>query len=101
MDTIMQAILIIVTYALFLLEPLKAEKVKYDTSDGVKIVADYYAPTTQPDRDKKAPVAILIHMYPLTRDSWGPLIPSLHEAGFAILAYDIRGMGGGVDPASK
>lgn len=42
----------------------------------------------------KHPVAILIHMYPADRTSWAPLVPKLHDAGFAVLAYDIRGKGG-------
>ena len=82
-------------------EPLKAEQITYETSDGVKIVADYFAPPASPTTDKKAPVAILIHMYPVTRQSWIPLIQPLHDAGFAIVAYDIRGKGQSTEPASK
>ncbi|HVP10260.1 MAG TPA: alpha/beta fold hydrolase [Phycisphaerae bacterium] len=73
--------------------------VKFETSDGVKIAADYYTPAVKPG--EKAPVAILIHMYPADRTSWEPLVPKLSDAGFAVLAYDIRGNGGSTEPADK
>ena len=97
----MYVILSMLLSAPLFVESLKAEKATYETSDGVKIVADYYAPLAAPDRDKKAPVAILIHMYPLNRSSWSQLIPPLHDAGFAILAYDIRGRGESTEPLNK
>lgn len=75
------------------------QSVTFETSDGVKIAADYYAPNVR--AGEKAPVAILIHMFPADRTSWEPLVPKLTEAGFAVLAYDIRGKGGSVEPASK
>ncbi len=73
------------------------EVVSFKTSDGVRIEADYYAP--QVEGDAKASVVILIHMYPADRGSWKPLIPKLHDMGFAVLAYDIRGNGGSTQPA--
>jgi hypothetical protein len=73
------------------------QTVKFETSDGVKIAADYYPPAVKPG--EKAPVAILIHMYPADRTSWEPLVPKLAEAGFAVLAYDIRGHGGSSEAA--
>lgn len=72
--------------------------VHFKTSDGVKIVADYYAPKT--GGKKKAPVAILVHMYPAQRGSWKPLVARLIDAGFAVLAYDIRGTGESTEPAA-
>lgn len=70
--------------------------VTFETSDGVKIVSDFYA--AESVRKSKAPVAILIHMYPADRASWKPLVPGLLESGFAVLAYDIRGHGESVQP---
>ena len=75
------------------------QTVKFNTSDDVKIAADYYAPPVKPG--DKAPVAILVHMYPADRTSWEPLLPRLTEAGFAVLVYDIRGNGGSTEPADK
>ena len=73
--------------------------IKFDTSDGVTVGADYFAPKLEVG--KKAPVAILIHMYPMDRKSWAPIIPFLHDVGFAILAYDVRGKGQSVLPAER
>lgn len=73
-----------------------AEKVTFFTTDGISIVGDYYAPKVK--EGKQAPVAILVHMYPADRSSWRPLVPHLRKAGFAVLAYDIRGHGESTEP---
>lgn len=73
--------------------------VTFETSDKVQIAADYYAPEIK--SDQKAPVAILIHMYPADKSSWKPLVPELRKAGLAVLTYDIRGHGGSTQPAEK
>ena len=77
----------------------EAQTVKFTSEDGVHIEADYYAPTVP--GNERVPVAILIHMYPADRTSWRPLVPGLLKAGFAVLAYDIRGTGGSMEPAEK
>jgi dienelactone hydrolase len=83
----------------------EAQAVTFETTDGVKIAADYYAPATtadkKPPKAEKAPVAILVHMFPADRTSWEPLVPKLTDAGFAVLAYDIRGKGGSTEPVDK
>lgn len=75
----------------------EARVVQFETEDGVTIEADYYAPTAKDS--PQSPVAILIHMYSAKRASWGPLVGDLRKAGFAVLAYDIRGTGGSKKPA--
>jgi dienelactone hydrolase len=74
-------------------------RIVIETTDGVEIVADYFAPKI--DENQKAPCAVLIHMFPAERTSWRPLVPYLHEAGFAVLAYDIRGAGESIRPREK
>ena len=74
-----------------------SERVSFYATDGVSIVADFYAPKVKPG--KQAPVAILVHMYPADRASWKPLIPHLIKVGCAVLAYDIRGHGESIEPA--
>ena len=69
--------------------------ISFDTSDGVKIYADYYQPA-QP-----APVLILLHMYGRTKETWEPVIPYLHKRGFAILNLDIRGHGDSTKQGDK
>jgi dienelactone hydrolase len=66
------------------------EKVTFETYDGVVICADYHAPKAS---KTGAPMVILLHMYGSDRTAWQPLIEPLHEAGFAILAIDMRGHG--------
>lgn len=74
-------------------EPIRAE---FTTSDGVKIVGDYWTPL---DTSQAAPVVILLHMYKSDRKAWAPQIVSLEKEGFAILAIDLRGHGESHEPA--
>lgn len=69
----------------------QSERVVFPTSDGVRIVGDYYPAANA--KKAAAPVAILLHMYTADRATWKPLIPALHAAGFAALAIDMRGHG--------
>ncbi|MCH7871459.1 MAG: acetylxylan esterase [Planctomycetes bacterium] len=75
-----------------------AKAVSFNTTDGVRIAADYYAPRKSVE---PAPIAILLHMYNSDRSAWKPLIEPLHEAGFAILAIDMRGHGAGATDELK
>jgi len=68
------------------------------TADEVVIIGEYVAPRT--GKDARAPIAILLHMYNSTRSAFAPLIKPLHEAGFAVLAIDLRGHGESVAPSS-
>ncbi len=71
----------------------ESKPVRYATSDGVQISGDYYPP-----KGDNAPAVILLHMFLSERSAWTPLIPELHEAGFAVLAIDMRGHGKSVRP---
>jgi pimeloyl-ACP methyl ester carboxylesterase len=42
------------------------------------------------------PLAILVHQYPATRDSYAPLTADLLESGVATLAFDLRGHGASI-----
>lgn len=55
--------------------------------DEVTLVADYYAGA------EDAPTIVLLHMLNNYRGSWKPLIPTLLEAGYSVLAPDLRGHG--------
>ncbi len=74
---------------------VEPEVVRFETLDGVKIVADYYAA----GGDEPAPVVVLLHMYRSSRAAWEPLVPVLHRAELAVLAIDLRGHGESVEPA--
>lgn len=62
--------------------------VRFETSDGVKLGADYYAP-----RRSEAPAVLLLHDRSQTRACWDALAADLQRAGFAVLALDLRGHG--------
>ncbi len=77
-------------------DELQRKKAEFKTDDGVTIVADYYPPTGR----AISPAAILLHMYRHDRSTWEPLVKPLHEAGFAVLAIDMRGHGDSTHPES-
>jgi pimeloyl-ACP methyl ester carboxylesterase len=61
------------------------------------MVADYYPPV--PQAGLKAPIVILLHMYPADRTSWGDFAKKLSDVGIAALAIDMRGHGKSTEPA--
>lgn len=65
------------------------KEVSFFTSDSILIQATYRYPTLQ---KAPFPAIILIHQGGSTREEWLelPLVDQLIEAGYAILAYDIR-----------
>lgn len=66
-----------------------SEVVQVEAADGLVLVGDFYA---VPDGSDGRAV-VLIHMLSSRRSAWEPLIPALHEAGYAILNIDMRGHG--------
>jgi dienelactone hydrolase len=74
---------------------IEPSPVFFETFDGAGIHADYYEPKAAP---AGAPMVILLHMYRSDRTAWKPLAGPLHEAGFAVLAIDMRGQGESVTP---
>ena len=73
-----------------------SETVRFDSEDGVHLVGTYYPPSGA----TTAPPAILLPMYRSERKAYEPLVGPLHDAGFAVLAIDMRGHGDSVKPAS-
>jgi len=67
---------------------ISADSVTYQTDDGVRIAASWFLPDA-----KNPPVVILLHEKDGTRAQWAPLIPVLVDAGYAVLAPDLRGFG--------
>ena len=63
------------------------QRINFVTDDGVHIAADWTtAPTT-------IGAAILVHMLPSTKESWGSFQQQLARRGIASLAIDLRGHG--------
>ena len=75
---------------------LACEPARFATEDGVQIVGDYYPAAAQ----GPAPAVVLLHIYRSDRGAWRPLVPALHNAGFAVLAIDMRGHGESTQPSS-
>ncbi|MBI5420901.1 MAG: alpha/beta fold hydrolase [Parcubacteria group bacterium] len=65
------------------------EKITIQTSDGVGIIGDYYVPSAGSPRG-----ILLVHMMPVTRESWKLLAKRLQSSGYHVLAIDLRGHGG-------
>lgn len=63
------------------------ERVSFLTDDGVTIVGAHY-----PGVPGK-PAALLLHMMPATKESWGPLADALSSMDWTVLAIDLRGHG--------
>lgn len=72
-----------------------AERVELVTSDGVRIVGDFYPARIESLKDEafEAKGVVLLHMMPAERGSWRQLAEKLVENGLAALAIDLRGHG--------
>ncbi|MDL5501897.1 MAG: alpha/beta fold hydrolase, partial [Candidatus Methanoperedens sp.] len=68
------------------------EEITFITEDGVKISGNYFKP-----KKERAPVFLLLHMMPATKESWNEFATRLQEKGFAVLAIDLRGHGKSTD----
>lgn len=60
------------------------------TSDGVYLTANYWSPK---GASKSTPVVILLHMRGRNQLDWFPFAKRLHEDGFAVITFDMRGHG--------
>jgi len=67
-------------------------KIMFNTSDGVTIVGNYYAPLKKPTK-----VVLMLHMMPAAKESWNTLASALKAHGIASLAIDLRGHGESVE----
>lgn len=68
------------------------EKITFMTRDGVTITGNYLKPQI-----KHAPVFLLLHMMPATKESWNDFATIIHKKGYAALAIDLRGHGESTD----
>jgi alpha-beta hydrolase superfamily lysophospholipase len=68
------------------------EKITFKTKDGVTITGNYFKP-----QKKQAPVFLLLHMMPATKESWNEFAAIIQKNGYAALAIDMRGHGESTD----
>lgn len=66
------------------------EVVQIDAADGLTLVGDYYS---QVGMSESAPAVLLLHMLGSNRGAWEAFVEPLYDAGYAILAVDMRGHG--------
>jgi pimeloyl-ACP methyl ester carboxylesterase len=64
--------------------------VSLHTDDGVTVVGAWDAPS------HPAPAVLLVHSYMRSHSDWDVLAGRLHDAGFGVLAIDLRGHGASV-----
>jgi len=72
------------------------EVIALQTKDKLNIGGSIYYPTeyTQnPSTGKKYPAVILIHSWLRDRSDWTPFIPALQQAGYMVIAIDLRNHG--------
>ncbi|MEZ4670898.1 MAG: alpha/beta fold hydrolase [Anaerolineae bacterium] len=62
--------------------------VQIKAADGKTLYASYFASS-----DGDGPAALLLHQLYTNRSSWTPLVQPLLDAGFKVLAVDLRGYG--------
>lgn len=62
--------------------------VELSAVDGLTLVGDYYVA-----EGETRPAVLLLHQFGSNRGAWSPLIPPLLEAGYDVLAVDLRGFG--------
>lgn len=73
-------------------ENANKEEIIFQTSDGLKISADYY--TSREKSEDKKPLVILIHQFNSSREQWSDeLIGGLVKNNFNVIRYDIRSHG--------
>jgi dienelactone hydrolase len=72
------------------------EVITLQTKDKLNIGASVYYPTEYAQRTpngKKYPAVILLHSWLRDRSDWTPFIPALQQAGYAVIAIDLRNHG--------
>ena len=68
------------------------EKITFKTKDGVTITGSYFK-----SLKKQAPVFLLLHMMPATKESWNEFAYIIQRNEYAALAIDLRGHGQSTD----
>ena len=71
-------------------EPVEVE---LTTEDELTLIGDYWAQLPEMTPESGAPAVLLLHMLGGNRGAWEPMVVPLLDAGFAVLAVDMRGHG--------
>ncbi|MBZ0275354.1 MAG: alpha/beta fold hydrolase [Anaerolineae bacterium] len=71
--------------------PVEPQAVQLTAADGLVLVGDYYSMPVEAGQQR--PAVLLLHMLNSQRRAWNPLITPLLDAGYNVLAVDMRGHG--------
>jgi dienelactone hydrolase len=74
--------------ALLASSPLQAQSVSLTTADEVTLAATFY-----PLEGEGHPALLLLHMFARDKDTWADFARQAQEAGYVVLAIDLRGHG--------
>ena len=86
--TLLFALAAVLAGGLYVSLEARAQRVAFQTADGVTIAATWFEPAYRP-----APAVILVHMLGRSRRDWEGLGSRLAGAGIGALALDLRGHG--------
>ncbi len=70
---------------------VEKETLKFTTPDHFNIAADFYFGAAK--KDVSQPCVVLVHQFYQSKEQWGTFPDELVNAGYKVLAYDIRGHG--------
>jgi acetyl esterase/lipase len=68
--------------------PPKGRTIRFRATDGKRLHG-----TLTPGKGGRAPAVVLVHQYQGGPAQWTPMVPYLHEAGYAVLNYASRSAG--------
>jgi alpha-beta hydrolase superfamily lysophospholipase len=68
--------------------PPKGRTLRFRATDGVRLRG-----TLTPGKGESAPAVVLVHQYQGGPEQWTPMVPYLHQAGYAVLNYASRSAG--------
>jgi dienelactone hydrolase len=91
MNITLLLILLLVVVPLVGAQGPQPEHIELEASDGLVLVGSYYTPSEPPDSG--APAVLLLHQFGSRKEAWIDIVPGLLDAGYGVLAIDIRAHG--------
>jgi pimeloyl-ACP methyl ester carboxylesterase len=85
--------LLLTTFTISAQDDLAPVLVEIEAEDGLLLIGDYWALNADSVPEDGAVAVLLLHILSSQRSAWEPLIAPLTEAGYHVLAVDMRGHG--------
>lgn len=83
------SLLIVFLNLIFFENGFAAEKVSFESDDGVQLIGEFYKPSS-PQKF----TLLLLHGLASVKEEWTPFAQFLNSKGYGVLIYDARGHGG-------